>query len=369
MGKKILVVGYANRENIYSQNWEKSLQKSAFRYTLLGKNEKWKGWATRIKSYLRFLILSESDDRFNRTIISESEEIKHPPQIRETIIVRTTPKGGSSKSDYSFFEEVTMLEPDPNDQETIYVLIDVYDILAVGTEKEFLSKWNQYQTPIVIGAEPNCNPSLCRPLENYSNPKYAETKNKYLNFGMVAGTGSALINFLSWLIKDSQKYHPDIWNEQIATSRYIDSHPGQISLDHEMNLVGNVICHPLHGNQHQFGWRPRVIKSVNGWIQDSGPGRVEYRGNKHKNSLPVFVHTPSKSIDAFQRYQKYGCLILEDNWIAPSDDILITPGYHWIWFAFLIALVILLILFGTKEWIIAGLIITFLILILYIQSL
>lgn len=367
MGKKILVVGYANQENIYSQNWEKSLQKSGIKYTLLGKNEKWKGWVTRIKSYLHFLTLSESDNRFNRTITSESGEIKHPAEIRETTIIRTTPRG-SSTPNYTFFEEVTMLEPDPNYQETIYVLIDVYDILAVGTEKEFLLKWDQYQTPIVIGAEPNCNPSLCRPLKNYSNPKYAETKNKYLNFGMVAGTGSALIDFLSWLIEDSLKYPADIWNEQIATSRYIDSHSGRVSLDHEMDLIGNMICHPLHGNHHQFGWRPSVIKSVNGWILDSGPGRVEYRGNKYKNSHPVFVHMPSKTIDGLQRYQKYGCLILKDSWISPTRDMLIIPGYHWIWFAFLIALVILLIIFGTREWIIAGLIIIFLILILYLES-
>ena len=135
MGKKILVIGYANQENIYSQNWEKSLQKCHIRYALLGRNEKWKGWLTRTKSYLHVLTLSESDDLFNNTILGF----------------------------------------DPNQQETIYVLIDVYDILAVGTEKEFLSKWNQYQTPIVIGAEPNCNPSLCRPLRNYPESKYAGT--------------------------------------------------------------------------------------------------------------------------------------------------------------------------------------------------
>ena len=171
---------------------------------------------------------------------------------------------------------------------------------------------------------------------------------------MVSGTRSALINFLSWLIEDSLKYPKDIWNEQIAASRYIDSYPGQVSLDHEMNLIGNIICHPLHGNHHQFGFNDK--------------GRVEYRGNKHKR-YPIFVHMPSKTIDGLQRYQKYGHLILKKDWISPTRDMLMIPGYHWIWFSFLIALIILLFLFGAKEWIIAGLIIIFLILILYLESL
>ena len=168
MIKKILVVGYADQQNLYSQNWERSLQQSWIKYVLLGEGQKWKGWVTRINGYLEFLIRSGLD-KLNK--------------------------------------------------QTIYVLTDVYDLLAVGTEKQFLSKWDQYQTPIVIGAEPNCNPSLCRPLENYPESKYAGTKNRYLNFGMVAGTRLALINFLSWLIEDSKKYHPDLWNEQIAASR------------------------------------------------------------------------------------------------------------------------------------------------------
>nr|QBK90881.1 MAG: hypothetical protein LCPAC201_01820 [Pithovirus LCPAC201] len=336
MNKSILVVGYANRENLYSQNWKMSLQKSRLKYTLLGSGQEWKGWVTRIRGYLDFLVHADLEK---------------------------------------------------SNQQTIYVLTDVYDLLAVGTENEFLSKWDQYQTPIVIGAEPNCNPSLCRPLKNYPESKYGQSKNRYLNFGMVAGIRLALIDFLSWLIEDSEKYHSDIWNEQIAASRYIDSHPGQVSLDHEMDLVGNVICHPLHSNHQQFGWNDGSIRTVNGWVQDSGPrtdgeasvrggsisvdfpGRVEYKGNRNRNSYPVFVHTPSKCIDALQRYQKYGHLILKDRWISPSKDMLLMPGYHWICFAFIVALIILLALFGTKDWIIILLIIVFLILILYLLSL
>lgn len=315
---RVLVVGYANKSNLYSRNWEKSLQKCQFNYQLIGEGEKWLGLATRIKSYLKFLT---------------SEPINH---------------------------------------QTVYALIDVYDIITIGDEQEFLEKWKRHLRPIVIGAEPNCNPSLCRPLENYWHhfpEEYDTTTNRYLNFGMVAGLQQHLIEFLSWLITDSKDYHPELWNEQIAASRYIDSHPGLVSLDNRMDLVGNVICHPIHSNIHQFSWTNSVSDGHQVFF---GDGRVLYRYKIQDyvaESYPIFVHTPSKAIDALQRYQKYGRLILKDEWSSPTMDMILIPGYHWIWLAILIVIIILWLIFGSQEWIVAGFVLAFAILIIYLLSL
>lgn len=276
MDRKVQVIGYANRLNSYSQNWENSLRKSWFEYQIIGIGEKWTGLAVRINAYLKFLQQTPADD-------------------------------------------------------TIYIFTDVYDFLAVGDKDEFIRKWQNYETSIVIGAEPNCNHNLCRPIRNYPKSKY-KGSDKYLNFGMVAGTRSPLIHFMSWLVEDSEKYPDDIWNEQIASSRYIDSHTGQISLDHSMDLVGNIISHPWNGNKYLFQLRN---------------GRVKYY---QTGCYSVFIHTPSKGIDGLARYQKYGCLILGEKWIQPFwFDRLSTPGYHWLRISLVVIIVSIIFLISDDR--------------------
>jgi hypothetical protein len=304
LSNPVLVVGYANHQNLYSKNWERSLKNSGLPFKLIGVGEKWTGWGTRIDGYLEFL------------------------------------KSEKSSS-------------------TVYLLVDVYDVLAVGTEKELLSKWAKFKTPIVIGAEPNCNPSLCRPLQNYWNDESEE--NRYLNFGLVAGTRLPLIDFFSWLKTDSKKYSSNIWNEQISASKYIDSHPNQVTLDTNSELIGNIICHPKYGNINKFKWESFVSDGKDPFV---GRGRVIYKSRTY----PIFIHTPSKGIDAHRRYRIYGELILGDKWRPPTTEIITTPGYHWVWIAILVVLIILLFVFGLRDWILVGLALVILILIFYFYN-
>lgn len=302
--KNVTVVGYANKDNLYVSNWRASLQQSGFNYQLLGSGQKWTGLVTRIKAYLYYL------------------------------------------------------ESQANDDSHLYNFIDVYDVIAVGSASELMKKWSTYGSPIVIGGEPNCNANLCRPITKYWEHwnMAGQQPNIYLNFGLVAGIRSTLIHFFQYLIADSERSHPKIWNEQIAASHYLDANPKQVALDYRMQLIGNMICHPTRGNVSQFGW----LTSERRVYYNFRPTMVR--------SKPIFIHCPSKGIDGLQRYNNYGYLILGKQWLRPGRDMLTIPGYLWVWLAILIAILILWAVLGSQKWIIIAFVIIWAILILYVIS-
>ncbi len=53
---EVIVVGYANRRNLYVTNWVTSLIRQGFAYHLLGEGDKWQGLVARINSYLSYLL-------------------------------------------------------------------------------------------------------------------------------------------------------------------------------------------------------------------------------------------------------------------------------------------------------------------------
>ncbi len=300
----VTVIGYANKSNLYVNNWINSVRRSNFDYQLLGKDEKWTGLVTRIKAYLKYL------------------------------------------------------EEQPIDEFRLYVFIDVYDVIAIGQPQELMEKWLTFGTPIIIGAEPNCNPNLCRGMTSYwDHWNMADRRpNIYLNFGLVAGIRPALLSFFQYLIADAQQSNVLVWNEQISASHYLDLHPGQVALDSRMQLIGNMICHLTRGNVSQFSW-------------SISKGRVYYTfSSRFPKSQPIFIHAPSKGIDALQRYNNYGYLILGEQWLRPGWDMLAIPGYLWVWAAIIVAILILWAVLGSQEWIITAFVIAWVILILYVLS-
>ena len=107
MVNKVTIVGYANKSNLYVDNWLTSLRRQKFHHQLIGQGDKWQGLFSRIQAYYDYL---------------------------------------STQSDNN-----------------IYVFLDVYDVVAVGCSQDIINWWSKQSVPIVIGAEPNCNPNLCRP--------------------------------------------------------------------------------------------------------------------------------------------------------------------------------------------------------------
>ena len=295
----IKVVGYSNTpQNAYTRNWIQSLVQKGFEYHLLGEYQVWEGVFTRIKSYNNYLKSKPAND-------------------------------------------------------TLYVLVDVYDILAVGTPTELFDKLSNsiQKSQIIISTEPNCNPNLCRPMTNYWDHHSTSSSNRYLNFGLVAGNRNSLLHFFEYIISNYKRDNVKWWNEQISASKYLDDYPEKVILDTEYNILGNIICHPSRGNVSKFSW-------------DQNDKRVLYHKRDYISN-PVFIHCPSKNIDAHQRYLYYGPLILEDKWSSTGWDWLKDPGYHWVLLSIIILILILLFIFGKQWWLIVILIILLLIPIVY----
>ncbi len=285
---KLKVIGYANRPNCYERNWSASLLQCRYDYQLIGQNEKWKGWITRPKAYLEYLQAESSN-------------------------------------------------------ETIYVFTDVHDVVAnniINASEEYITKFQQINKSIIIGAEPGCPATCCRPLTNYWNDNEKKLPNIHINWGLVSGYRDELIDFMEYLINDYEQFSQDvfsnnlmlrilykgreiIWNEQIVTRRYMDLHPNLFHLDCTSQFIGNILCHPVNGNVKQYTRRDDKIF------------------NKQYDTYPFFVHTPASNIDGFRRYNHYVSSILKGEY-EKAENCMNVLGYHTVIIGITILLVVII---------------------------
>ena len=292
----VMVVGYSNKNNVYENNWIKSINQTGYNYVIVGKGDEWNGWITRTKAYANYL-----------------------------------------------FDQ-------PPNNGTIYVFTDVYDLYAnsiVDSPKKLISMFNETGKSIVVGTEPNCN-NECRPVTEYwkekiaknedsSNPKndpftllqdsrnYNQIKNRYVNYGFICGLRNQLLDMYLYLIQDEKQSRTN-WNDQRSLSYYIDQNPDIFHLDYKTNFVGNIICHPFNGNVSQYQEKRKAVY------------------NKKYNNHPLFIHTPSKNIDGLNRYRRYGLIILNSDYEDRSIEYLSLPGYHWVWLTIITAIVVTILL-------------------------
>ncbi len=286
---KLKIIGYSNRENCYGRNWLRSLVRCKYDYHLIGQNEKWNGWVTRPKAYLKFL----------------------------------------------------QNEPD---SETIYVFTDVHDVAAnsiANASDEYITKFQETNKSIVIGAEPGCPLTCCRPLTDYWNDNDKILPNIHVNWGLVSGYRNELIDLMEYLIDDYEQFSQDnfrnnmtlrivykgkkiVWNEQIVTKRYMDLHPDLVHLDCTSQFIGNILCHPVNGNIGQYTCHGNKVF------------------NRKYNTYPFFIHTPAANIDAFYRYNHYVGSILENEY-EEAEDGMNVPGYHWVIIGIIILIIIILL--------------------------
>ncbi len=136
------VITIATDENNWLNNWKSSAQKWGYQYSILGKGLEWKGFSTKIKLIIEFL-----------------------------------------------------LERDP---EEIIAIVDAYDLLFTGPPAELYEKFISFNFPIVVGGEDvcilNCHKHTCK----VNNNRY-----KWVNGGCVIGYTKELISAYEFALQVS----------------------------------------------------------------------------------------------------------------------------------------------------------------------
>lgn len=174
-----LVIGYANYRNSCLENWETSLRKHGYNYIILGENQVWKGFRTRIKAtyqYLRCL-----------------------------------------------------------DRNQIVVITDTYDVLACRPQEELLNAYlENYNSKLVVSAELPCGRN-CRPLNNWwslhSGPR---SPFQYANVGFYMGPVILARKFFREILRTK------ISDDQLAAIEVIESDPSLIELDIDHHLCSPI---------------------------------------------------------------------------------------------------------------------------------
>ncbi len=142
MVRKMHVITIATDENDWLNNWKNSAKKWGYQYSILGKGREWKGFSTKIKLIIEFL-----------------------------------------------------LERDP---EEIIAIVDAYDLLFTGPPNELVEKFISFNFPIVAGGEDvcilNCHKHSCK----VNNNRY-----KWVNGGCVVGYAKELISAYEFTLQVS----------------------------------------------------------------------------------------------------------------------------------------------------------------------
>lgn len=184
--KELLVLSYANKDNVYLHNYINSLKKYKYNYKIIGNNEKWENFITKIKACYNYLI-------------------------------------------------------DMNIDYDLICITDSYDVLSCGNVDEFLHKFKSFNKDIVFSAETNCTSGKCIYLNNYYNSNKL-TGYKYLNSGFYIGKYKSIINLLEFILNESKL--SGITDDQFLCCLYVQKNPENVGLDTECKLIGT-ICYNI----------------------------------------------------------------------------------------------------------------------------
>ena len=175
------IITYANKSDVpMLKNLIKTLESNGYKYTVLGKGEKWKGFMTKIRSCLTY----------TKTL--------------------------------------------PDDQ--IIAVVDGYDVFASGPSSEFVERYKSYGYPLVVGAETRCGAN-CVPLKEWWNhhaSRITTTTLQYCNGGFYVGKAMDVALLLQYMLDLG------IDDDQIALGTYLNRYPERAMLDTKALLVGNI---------------------------------------------------------------------------------------------------------------------------------
>lgn len=181
-----IVLTYDNAPNENTRFFVTTLQQTKWTYKLVGEGEKWEGFPTRMKCYLR---------------------------------------------------ELSALKEDQ-----VVVLSDARDVVAVRPPNEFIKGFLSCGGRIVVSMELFCEGHMaddrttgfqCIPLTNYWK-HYNLTEQphrRYVNMGLVAGYAKDLITMLTWIVE--HKYTDD----QLGIGNYMNAFPHLVYADTQAELL------------------------------------------------------------------------------------------------------------------------------------
>jgi len=189
-----LVLTYDNAPNDNTRFFVTTLQQTKWNYKLVGEGEKWEGFPTRMRCYIK-----------------ELSELK---------------------------------------EDQIVLLSDARDVVAVRPPNEFVKGFLSYGGRVVTSMELFCEGymtddkttgSQCIPLTKYwKHYNLTELPNrKYVNMGLVAGHAKDLIAMLTWILEN--KYTDD----QLGLCNYLNAFPHLVCADVHADLLhtsGSGIC-------------------------------------------------------------------------------------------------------------------------------
>jgi len=285
--KNVLVIGMTNRRNVYTDNWEESMHRAKLPYRLICTNRNFEGYHEKIKAYL--------------------DAIEIEPHNDDTIYIFVNSHDALACS--SQYKEHDRVDINKNNRQ----------IENKSTLRRILEQWNEFSRSIVIGTEfffANGND-----ISDYWNYHYywsgqqIPRTNRYLNSGLIAGTRTAILNMFHWVLQD-YRYNLNsnkTWCDQSSIARYVNKFPDRVTLDVEYRLFANSIYEWNRNNVSKFNWR-------NGNLI-----YIDRQYDETMETIPCFIHTPSRYNDNLYRYNTYGRLMLNSRFYTYTRDY-IRPG-------------------------------------------
>jgi len=163
---------------------------------------------------------------------------------------------------------------DPNlNKDDIVLFVDAYDVLLYGDKETIIERYNEFEKPLVFGAEMDCSPD-----DNNIQSRYpAFSKNyttRYLNSGLCIGSVEAFRDCFKGYVYVDQINDQYWWKEKFLERQDI------IELDYTNKLFLN--CHGVDKNN--------II--------------IENNIVKFNHSNPLFLHFNGTSKAIMNKYAK-----------------------------------------------------------------
>lgn len=209
----ILVLGYTEYYNCFTNNWEESMYNAKYPYHLLLGDTK----TPAIKAYLEYL------------------------------------------------------EDEPEESKTVYILTDSHESFGMGRPEEAIDAIHKLGKPLIFSTEiwqsETGNSYPDRYWQYHEDPPNG---NIYINSGLMAGTRNALIDILHFVIQDRREHvsnhsiSKDKWTEHTAYTKYINDNSQRVILDTEGILFANSVYSLTKNNVSRFEWNGERLTYDNG---------------------------------------------------------------------------------------------------------
>ena len=165
----------------------------------------------------------------------------------------------------------------------IICFIDAYDVLIISDENEIISKFKEYNTQLLLGAELNCYPS--RYIPYFQKSTYS--KYHYVNSGGYIGYKYAIYNMLLWKpIHEIIEICKDGGDQTYVIEYYLNNQ-NICKLDDKCLLFQNMCLVDFKDLKFQYNRLYNII-------MDTYPSIIHFNGGTYLtqneiNLMPIFL--------------------------------------------------------------------------------